>query len=162
MNGVPKAHHERLRQVVIEHSNADTWAKAKYEWFVQHEWEDEELDSCVCGKENIKYMFCIENYYNGNKLFPIGSSCINQFESRDMNEVVAKMLNDRKRIMKYKNHVFLHSKYANCTIAQIAEDESYMKFIIHERQPSRDKKKNKDYNRLIDYYNLKKQISYTI
>jgi len=28
--------------------------------------------SCICGKENIKYLFTIKNNINGNSVYPIG------------------------------------------------------------------------------------------
>lgn len=153
----PLRFHLRLREIVIEHSSATTWGMAKNEWYVESHWEEEELDKCVCGKEDIKYIFSIRNYITGFQLYPIGSSCINHFDNQDMSDVVRNLLNARKRIVKYKNYVFTHSSYADFTIHEIAQDDEFMDFVIHKRQQSHDKQKNKDYRRLIDYYNLKRQ-----
>ena len=65
---------------VIDASEADTWENAVQEWEIVDCEEDEDLtESCVCGKEELRYLFTIRNVYNGNLLFPIGSSCIKKF-----------------------------------------------------------------------------------
>lgn len=79
-----------LIQTVITLSEADNWHLAVEEWYLDDVEEDEYLEeSCVCGKENLRYLFTIRNEYNGNTLFPIGSSCIKKFERSDLNEEVA-------------------------------------------------------------------------
>lgn len=65
---------------VINASEADNWENAVQEWEIVDCEEDEDLsESCVCGKEELRYLFTIRNVYNGNLLFPIGSSCIKPF-----------------------------------------------------------------------------------
>lgn len=72
---------------VINHSVSDNWAEAVNEWSIVDSELDEELESqCICGKENLKYLFTIRNDHNGKELKPIGSSCINKFEREDLNE----------------------------------------------------------------------------
>ena len=74
-----------IRQV-IEASVADNWDKAVSEWIIVDCEEDELREaSCICGKENIRYLFTIKNKINGNELFPIGSSCIKKFGRKDLN-----------------------------------------------------------------------------
>ncbi|MBT9168302.1 MAG: hypothetical protein DDT19_01647 [Syntrophomonadaceae bacterium] len=52
--------------------------------------EDETLESsCICGKEELWYLFTIRNTRNGNLFYPIGSSCIKKFERDDLDEEVA-------------------------------------------------------------------------
>ena len=68
-------YYENLKKNVIEHSQADDWHSAVNEWEIDDVEEDETLtESCVCGKENLRYLFTIRNEFNGKKLYPIGSS----------------------------------------------------------------------------------------
>lgn len=69
---------------------ADDWDSAVLEWEVYDCEEDETLESsCICGKEEIRYLFTIRNARNGNMLYPIGSSCIRKFERDDLDEDVS-------------------------------------------------------------------------
>ena len=78
-----------LIKLVIDNSVADNWEDAVEEWDITDEDEDENMESqCVCGKENIKYLFEITNRLNFKKLYPVGSSCIRKFERDDLNEEV--------------------------------------------------------------------------
>ena len=81
------AYLENLIMTVIEHSIGDCWEDAVKEWEIIDCIEDCSCTSrCICGKEDIKYLYTIENTLNGNRLFPIGSSCIKKFERADMRE----------------------------------------------------------------------------
>lgn len=74
-----------LINVVINNSVSDFWDNAVTEWDISYYEEDEDCSSkCICGKENIKYLFTIRNRLNGNELFPIGSRCIKRFGLRDL------------------------------------------------------------------------------
>lgn len=76
-----------LVQNVIGSSEADEWNDAVTEWEIVDCEEDEKcLKSCICGKEKIKYLYTIQNIYNRNILYPIGSQCINKFGRADMRE----------------------------------------------------------------------------
>ncbi len=70
---------------VIYSSESNTWKSAAREWEIIG-YERVENDTCICGKEEIKDVYRIRNRLNGNELYPIGSSCINKFESEEMNE----------------------------------------------------------------------------
>jgi len=77
-------------QAVLEKSEATKWDSAVKEWELEDVEEDETLEeSCVCGKEGLRYLFTIRNDKNGNYLYPIGSSCINRFGRADLTEKVA-------------------------------------------------------------------------
>jgi len=43
----------------------------------------------VCGHQQLRYLFTIENGRNGNVLFPIGSVCIKQFGRQDLDDEAA-------------------------------------------------------------------------
>lgn len=76
----------QLKRVVLEKSYSKNWANAVLEWKITDTDEDESCSSsCVCGKENIRYLYTIENTKTKETLFPIGSSCIRKFDRRDLN-----------------------------------------------------------------------------
>ena len=79
-----------LIERVIDNSEASNWEDAVLEWEVFDCEEDETLQSsCICGKEELRYLFTIRNTQNGNFLYPIGSSCIRKFERDDLDEDVS-------------------------------------------------------------------------
>ena len=76
---------ETLIKKVIDCSVGQTWDEAVQEWIIEDCSEDlSQSQSCVCGKEDLRYPFTIKNKKNGNTLFPIGSSCIKKFEREDL------------------------------------------------------------------------------
>lgn len=76
---------ENLISTVVNCSDASTWKDAVLEWKIADCEEDSSCSSrCICGKENIKYLYHIQNKCNGSQLFPIGSSCIGKFERKDL------------------------------------------------------------------------------
>lgn len=81
-----------LFKEIIDNSVSNDWDSAVTEWKISDVEEDELLEeSCICGKENLRYLFTIENRLNGNVLYPIGSSCIKKFDRNDLkNEVNVK------------------------------------------------------------------------
>lgn len=78
---------KNLIMTVIDTSESKTWQESVTEWEICDCEEDESCsEECICGKENIKYLYKIRNRINGNTLFPIGSSCIKKFNRNDLNE----------------------------------------------------------------------------
>lgn len=78
-------YYENLIKGVLELSENHTWEQAVKEWEICDCEIDEALtESCVCGKEHLKYLFTIRNTENGNELYPIGSTCINKFGREDL------------------------------------------------------------------------------
>ena len=72
---------------VMSNSNSDVWEEAVNEWSITGCELDNSMKSrCICGKENIKYLFTISNGLKGIILKPIGSSCISKFERQDLKE----------------------------------------------------------------------------
>lgn len=78
-------YYDNLIRQVICLSESDAWDFAVLEWEI---WDCEEdfsrSTSCICGKENLRYLFTIKNVENGNILYPIGSSCIQKFGRSDL------------------------------------------------------------------------------
>lgn len=78
-------YYERFIRTVLDHSESSTWENAVEEWDIVDCEEDLRLKSaCICGKEQLRYLFTIRNRLNGDVLRPIGSSCINKFGRSDL------------------------------------------------------------------------------
>lgn len=102
------AYYRNLIQRVIKNSVSDIWDNAVLEWEVFDCEEDETLEaSCICGKEELRYLFTISNKRNGNMLYPIGSSCIRKFERVDLDEEVAVKEQLFKLLHAIENNSFL-------------------------------------------------------
>lgn len=57
----------KLLKKVIDLSEGSEWDSAVKEWEIDGVEEDEDCSStCVCGKENLRYLFTIQNSKNGN------------------------------------------------------------------------------------------------
>ena len=84
------SHYRRLIETVLRYSDASEWNAAVLEWCIDDVEEDKtQQESCICGKENLRYLFTIRNMVNGNILYPIGSSCIKRFKRSDLDKEVA-------------------------------------------------------------------------
>lgn len=80
-------YYENFVSVILENSESKNWDEAKTEWDITDVYEDESLsESCICGKENLRYVYTITNRINGKSLYPIGSHCITHFENANLNE----------------------------------------------------------------------------
>lgn len=102
------SYYRNLIDAVLRLSEADDWRSAVNEWSIDDVEEDETLtESCVCGKENLRYLFTIRNEVNGNMLYPIGSSCIKKFERTDLNEEVSVKEQLFKLLHAIENNSFL-------------------------------------------------------
>lgn len=83
-------YYTNLLRKVIEASESDNWESAVEEWVIFDCEEDNTCSSfCLCGKENLRYLFTIKNTFNSNELFPIGSSCIKKFGRKDLDEITS-------------------------------------------------------------------------
>lgn len=80
---------EKLTKIVLEKSEAKTWANAIKEWDLCDTDEDEDASSvCVCGKTGIRYLHRIINMVNHKRIYPVGSCCIKKFNRADLNEKI--------------------------------------------------------------------------
>lgn len=78
-----------LQRTVIDFSESDYWVDAVDEWdILDCNIDDEMKEICICGHEGLRYCFTIQNRYNNNILYPIGSSCILQFGRNDLKQTV--------------------------------------------------------------------------
>ena len=78
---------ENLIKTVIDNSRGHTWEEAVCEWEITDCVEDDSRSkSCICGKEELRYLYEIHNVVTDRYLYPIGSSCIRKFEREDLQE----------------------------------------------------------------------------
>lgn len=78
-------YYDNLMQSVLNNSESKEWDFAVREWEIYDCDEDDECATvCICGKEGLRYAFTIKNKYNGNLLYPIGSTCIKKFGVREL------------------------------------------------------------------------------
>lgn len=115
---------------VIQLSDHKLWDLAVTEWEIFDCIDSESCDGkCICGHENIRYMFTIRNVRNGNELFPIGSQCIKKFERQDLTSEVAiyeklfKLLGEFKRT----GYVEFSSKYFSKKLLKFLWDKKCFK-----------------------------------
>ena len=140
-------YHRNLREVVIEASEANEWMSAKEEWEVC-DMEIGEDGICKCGKTGLVYLYTIRNTINNTTLFPIGSSCINQFNNDDMT--------DQMKILDMGDKVLEHGKYNGLTYREIfISHRDYLEWLDENYHGSKHKRKSNQYNSLIKYYYCK-------
>lgn len=139
---------------ILSNSESEEWIKAVIEWEILDWEEDINMDySCICGKENIKYLFKIKNIKNGNILFPIGSKCIKKFEREDLNEIISEKESLFKLLEKVKNKEFLTLK--NSGFNRKLLKYFYEKNVFKANEYNNNDPEN-DYNFLIKMFNKRK------
>lgn len=82
-------YYDNLIKSVLNKSQSNNWDEAVKEWTIVDCEEDESCSSqCVCGKENLKYLYTIKNHITNKSIYPIGSSCINKFERNELKDEI--------------------------------------------------------------------------
>ena len=98
---------------------------------------------CLCGKENIKYCYTIQNFKNNNVLYPIGSSCIRKFNNDN--------LTNKTKIYEKNNKEFKNKggKCDGLTYDEICKNhKDYINFLLSVNL------KKKTYKDLVKYYKI--------
>lgn len=81
---------ETLKKVIEDNSVASNFYDAVHEWSVVAVEEHPQSEGeCVCGQQNLLYMYTIHNKKNQNTLSYIGSQCVHHFEREDLNVQVS-------------------------------------------------------------------------
>lgn len=97
-----------LIDVICKNSESNSWEDAVKEWDIVGFDVDEDCSSkCVCGKEDIKYLFKIQNHLNNVILDPIGSKCIKKFCRKDLSDEVDVCEQIAKLLDKVSNNQFV-------------------------------------------------------
>lgn len=121
---------ETLIQTVLDYSASKYWDSAVYEWEIEDCIEDDfNKFSCICGKENIKYLFTIRNVKNGKMLYPIGSTCIKKFKRDDLNEqaTVNEKLFQLLHAIQDRQFISLNSEFFSRKLLRYLYDEGVFK-----------------------------------
>lgn len=150
---------ENLIFKVIERSNSSNWKNAVHEWDIVGWQEDTKIQSsCICGKDNIRYLFTIENNENGNILEPIGSHCIKKFKRKELDEITAI----------YEDLFKLNSALGNKRYITLSSEYFSRKLLMffYEKNVFVDSKYNnfngeKDYQFMLDMFNKRDKDSIT-
>lgn len=148
---------KNLINTVIEKSVNKSWNTAVLEWEIDDVIEDENHESsCICGKENIRYLFTIKNINNQNTLFPIGSSCIKKFEREDLNELT--LVNEKLfklfHAVKANAFITLDSKYFSRKLLKYLFDQGAFPPNQHNKYNG-----DKDYDFMLKMFNMRGEPS---
>ena len=82
-------YYRQLIHTVINNSVCQNWLDARTEWVPYgYRIDNTCTTQCICGKDHIKYIYWIINSKNQKILKPIGSTCINKFGSRSLDQYV--------------------------------------------------------------------------
>jgi hypothetical protein len=150
---------QQLKSEVTSASRASNWFTAVREWEVVGLEEDHSgSESCICGQPNLTKLFTIQNRHNGRQLFPIGSTCINNFGRRDLDDevhVLEDMLKLRRAILAGE-HISVDSKYF--TRALLRELKERGAFPGDRFNGGRGES---DYEFLLDYFNARDKDAYS-
>lgn len=148
---ISSSYYRKLVETVLRYSDAGEWKSAVLEWCINDFEEDETLqESCICGKENLRYLFTIRNTINGNTLYPIGSSCIKKFERSDLDEEVAvkEQLFRLLHAIESRNFLVLSSDYFSRKLLRYLYDMGAFKAT-----PYNDFEPYDDYQFMLDMFN---------
>lgn len=148
---MPSRYHDNFTKNILDKSYSKVWDSAVREWIIVDVEEDEELESsCICGKENLKYLYTIKNSKNGESIYPIGSSCIKKFGNKDMDEYT-KITEDLFRLLhtiKDKRYINLDSNYFSRKILKYLFDEGAFQPNQYNNYNGRE-----DYNFMLQMFN---------
>lgn len=145
----------KLILTVIKFSESKEWSSARYEWEICNFEEDDSLsESCICGKEHLKYLFTIKNRLNNNELYPIGSSCINKFGRDDLDEQVSIKEQLFKLLHAVENNSFLEltTEYFSRKLLKYLYDEGAFKTTKYNNFNPYN-----DYKFMLDMFNKRKR-----
>ena len=122
----------KLMQVIVQHSIADNWENARFEWdMIRLEsspaWDPLEdgvpgENTCVCGKQHLVHLYTIQNTYNSNILHPIGSRCIKHFQ--------VKRLDDAMKVANNSEKIITDGRYKGCAYDYLCTHQpKYIEFV---------------------------------
>lgn len=140
-----------LIETILSNSCSKLWENAVNEWEVIGLMEDDTLvKDCICGKENLKYLYTIQNKLNSKILFPIGASCIRKFGRADLNESISiqEKLFDLVNGYQKKEAIKLNSKYFSKGLLMFLYKEGAFKPNKYNKNDS-----SRSYDFMLDMFN---------
>ncbi|MBX9006075.1 MULTISPECIES: hypothetical protein [Lactobacillales] len=146
---------EHLFEEVLDASVSSDWDEAVNEWDVVGIDEDGNHDtSCICGKEGLRYLFTIQNRFNGNELFPIGSKCIGKFERADLDLNTATYQKLFELFNEYERNKFISLKsgmFSRKLLEFLYNDGAFKPTVYNGSDPY------KDYEFLLSMFNKREE-----
>lgn len=138
---------------VRNNSVSPGWEDAKTEWEI---WDYKKTTNsntkCICGHENIKYLFTIRNKVNGKKLFPVGSCCIKKFKEPGWDEKFKAIKEEINLLYHYK-----HNKYIELSDVYFSPD--LLKHLYNEGAfDNRQNRGKEDYEFMLKMLGTKKTL----
>lgn len=148
-----------LRRIVVERSDASTWRTAVLEWIVESI-EEDPLSSgvCICGQQGLTKLFTILNVENGERLYPIGSVCVNQFGVEELDIQVnefTQLLQLRKSFSSGEPVQLTAQYFSRALLKHLYEQGAFTPDQYNQYQPER------DYEFMVDMFNKRNKENLT-
>lgn len=149
---------KQLQDAILLNSESDITEHAVTEWMITGFKVDDSCSSeCVCGKENIKYLFRITNSLNMKCLKPIGSRCIKQFGRSDLSDEVDAYEQMSKLVDAVKSRKFISltdGLFTRKLLKHLYENGCFVETLYNGYDSYR------DYKFMLDMFNKKSSITY--
>lgn len=118
---------QKLKQEIIKNSNSKIFIEASCEWKITDNYWDDNKDNCTC-TQIIKDIYIIENVNNFITL-KIGSTCIRQFQNKNLNNQLDKIKKQKQKIKeKLKNPLLFCLR---CDIKRRKDDIYFQKGLLY-------------------------------
>lgn len=112
-------------------------------------------EMCICGHEGLKYCFTIQNRYNNNILYPIGSSCILQFGRNDLDQTIDVYEKLFKIRTKFNNHEKITLQDFSRRLLQFFLDENIFRATLYNNYNPEN-----DYTFMLQMFNQRSEPTY--
>lgn len=133
---------KKLKEVIIANSVSDKWEEAVLEWQpVDLEYDPDVDSTCVCGHPKLFYLYRIRNELNGKELFPIGSSCIQRFERKELTAKIVSfesVINIYKAMMGWEPIEFTSKYFTRGLIDHMYERGAFKPTAFNDFNPKND------------------------
>jgi hypothetical protein len=120
---------ETLKRVIEDNSVAAHFSVAVHEWaVVSVEEHPDSQGECLCGQQNLLYMYTIRNSRNQETLTYIGSKCVEHFERADLNaqvSVLSELLTLKKAIEDGENITLTSDYFSKALLAWLFEEGAF-------------------------------------
>ncbi len=89
----------RLSQEIVALSESDKWDEARLEWELFRMFDQDDLDTCLCGHYPIKEICVLRNKKNDNQAI-VGNCCVQKFMGISSDKLFAALKRVKKDIGK--------------------------------------------------------------
>lgn len=118
---------QKLKQEIIKNSDSKIFIEACNEWKITHNYWKDKKDICSCS-QLINDIYIIENVNNFITL-KIGSTCIRQFQNKNLNNQLDKIKKQKQKIKeKLKNPLLFCLR---CDIKRRKDDIYFQKGLLY-------------------------------